>query len=206
MTSINSGIFIEGGSNSGQRVLHPAEILGSTGGVFTAKSQTAELAFELGEALMVYYQRGRSFVKQPALIESCDTSQRLAKIQFAFRGEAVSAEQRESYRVSTIMTELCVDIVDEMGCKLVDISVTGCSAIASGRYRQRQLVRITLYHEGEPISGQAIVRGVKRLDAERTRYGLLCVIERDSDGALKKGLREITMAVQRSQLQRLSRA
>ncbi len=205
MTSINSGVFIEGKSDSGQRVLHPAEILGSTGRGFTVKLQTTELVGELGQELMVYYARGATFLKQQALIESY-TLEGFAEIRFALLGEPVSAEQRENYRVSAVHAELCVDIAEEMGCKLVDISATGCSVIANGQYRLGQPLRITLYHEDEPITGEAVVRSKKQLDAKRTRYGLDCVLHRDSDGTLKKGLRDITMTVQRSQLRRLSRA
>ena len=206
MAGIGSGIFIEGRSKSGQRVLEPAEILDSTGGVLTAKVQSTELVFELGQELMVYYARGATLLKQSALVESCDTLEGFAEIQFALLAEPVSAEQRENYRVSAVNAELCVDIAEEMGCKLVDISSTGCSVIANGKYRLGQPLRITLYHEDEPITGEAVVRGKKKLDAERTRYGFDCVIDRYSDGTLKKGLRDITMTIQRSQLRRLSRA
>jgi len=205
MTRLSSGIFIEGRSHSGERILQPAEILGSTtGGVFSAKLQTTELVCELGQELMLYYEKGTMFLKQPALVESCDASDGLAEIQFVFRGEPVSAEQRENYRVSAVVADLRVDISDESECKLVDVSVTGCSAIVSGNYDLGQHVQITLYHENEPITGKAIVRGVRQLDAVRIRLGLLCILGCDTDGTFKKGLREITMAVQRSQLRRLS--
>ena len=205
MTNINSGIFIEGQSGSGQRVLHPAEILNSMKRVITAKLQTTELECELGQKLMVYYQIGDKFLKQAALIESCDTSEELAEIQFTFLDEPVSAEQRETYRVSTGMEDLYVDISDEIGCKLLDISVTGCSFISNVQYLLGQLVHITIYHKGEPIKGEAVVQSVRQYDAERTRYGLYCIIVSDTDGTLKRCLREITMTMQRSQLQRLSR-
>ena len=205
MTNINSGIFIEGQSGSGQRVLHPAEILDSMKRVITAKLQTTELECELGQKLMVYYQIGDKFLKQPALIESCDTSEEMSDIQFTLLDEPVSAEQRETYRVSAAMAELYVDISDEMGCELLDISMTGCSFISNVQYLLGQLVHITFYHEGEPITGEAVVQSVRQFDAERTRYGLHCICVRDTDSRLKRCLREITMTIQRSQLQRLSR-
>lgn len=206
ITENTIGVFIEEMSDSGQRVLHPAELLSSTDGVYSMKLQTDKPAEEPGEAITVYYQKGRSFLKQWARIESWDASGGFAEIQATLLGEPCSAEQREDYRVSAVMADLCVDLADETGCKLMDVSAVGCSAIATGTYTVGQLVPLTIYNKGEPIVGEAIVRGVKQLDDGRTRYGLACLLDRDSESKFKKALRDITMMIQRSQLQRLSRA
>ena len=41
---------------------------------------------------------------------------------------------------------------------------------------------------------------------DQIRYGLHCVDKSGSDGNLETGLRQMTMAIQRKQLRRLSRA
>ena len=205
MANIDSRVFFELKSDSGQRALHPAEIVGSKERAFAVKVRTAELMYKPGQKPIVFYDKDRTFVKQQTLVESCDTMEDFVEIQFTLLGEPMVAEQREVYRVSSVIADLHVDIGEETGCKLVDISTTGLSAIAGEKYRLDQVLRIALYPEDEPIGGKAVVRNMKQLDRDRIRYGLACVLDRDSGGALKKALHEITMSIQRSHLRRQSR-
>ncbi len=94
----------------------------------------------------VYYQIEDKFVKLPASIESCDTSEELSEIQFTLLDEPVSTEHRETDRVSAVMEDLFMDIGDDEECRLLDVSVTACSCISYEQYNMGQQVNITLYN------------------------------------------------------------
>ena len=119
MTESNIGVFIEQMSDSGQSVLHPAELLSSTDGVYSMKLQSERPVEEPGEAITIYFEKGRSFLKQWARVDSWKASEGFAEIQATLLGDPCSAEQRENYRVSAVMADLCIDLADETGCKLM---------------------------------------------------------------------------------------
>ena len=196
--------YLELPSASGQAVLHPARILESASDRYTATPESTDLAFEVDQQLTVYYYDHREFLKRPAVVKSVDAHDEPAVIEFAYSGEACSAERRGEYRVSAVMAEMFVGLEDETTCELVDISMGGCSVFAKGQYQLGQALKIRLNHEGRAVLGQVIVRGSRSLDSEKTRYGLSAVFDGRSDPRFKKALRQMTMTLERSQLKRLS--
>ena len=197
-------VFLELPSVSGQRVLHPARVTEAATDQYVAKVVSPDLTFEVEQKVLVYFHRDRQFMKQPVQIESVNVEDSFPVVGFALTGEAVSAERREFYRVSAVMSDIVVDFENETGCQLLDVSLTGCSVVATGKYRFGQVVRIRLYHKDCTFEGQARVQGIKKLDDERTRYGLMGILDKTGDTSIKKGLRELTTFLERRQLQRLS--
>lgn len=205
MAHSQDGIFLELPSPSGQAVLHPAKILESQRNRFTATPVSNGLAFQVGQRLTIYYHNRREFMKRMAVVESVDASDETTVVEFSHLGEACSADRRMEYRVSAVESDIAVGLEDEPACELADISMTGCSVLAIGPYELGQSLKIRLEHEGQTVVGEVIVRGIRSVGYDKTRYGLSVLPTRKPDDALKKMLRKMTMALERAQLQRLSR-
>lgn len=197
-------VFFELPSASGQRVLHPARVTEAATDKYVAKLVSPDVMFEVEQLVMVYFHSDRHFMKQPVQIESVNAKDSLPVVEFVLTGEAVSAENRSFYRVSAVMADIVIDLENETGCQLLDVSLMGCSVMAKGKYQLGQTVRIRLYHKNRTFDGQGCIQGVRDLGGERTRYGLIGILNETGDASIKKGLHELTMSLERLQLQRLS--
>lgn len=141
--------------------------------------------------------------------ESFDGVDELAEggIVFAFQAtaDAVSAENRQCYRVSTAVSPAVSASLNEGSpCPVMDVSATGFSVLADTELRQGQVVRAVLDHEQQQCNGTAIVQSVKTLPDGTTRYGLHCAGNENTNGNLLKGLQRISAALQRQQLRRMT--
>ena len=205
MIGANNHIFIEGRTDSGQRLLLPATVLNTGDQNYLAQLDIKpRKRFEANQAVLVYFEQNRKFLKQPALITSIGEDAEPLVLEFVLQGEPASAESREYYRVSAVMADIRIDIEKEAECKVLDVSVAGCSAECKGTYKLGDTVHIRLHHDGKTFDGDARVQGAKKLSGGSWRYGLLVIFDRDRDQSLKKALNSLTMYVQRVQLQRLA--
>lgn len=199
-------VFLEIPSASGQTVLHPAKVHQSTSHSFTATPESTDLVFEVDQQLTVYYYHHGTFMKRPAVVERAeDASDGPTAIELSYSGNACSAERRGEYRVSAVMADIFVGLEDEPTCEVVDISMGGCSVLAKGRYQIGQALEITLNHQDQAVVGQVVVRGSRSLGTDKTRYGLAAVSGAQPDYDFRKALRQMTMTLERTQLQRLAR-
>ncbi len=206
MVGIGSGFFVQIPNDSGHRVLHPAKVCSQVDDVFTAELEEAVIEFEEGQGFLVYFEKNRDFLQQPASVKSLDETDPKTVFSFVTQGEAVSAESRQCYRVSTVMADMKATLGHEDACPLLDVSATGFSAIAAAPYRIGDLVDAVLELEGTTYSGKVAVQSVRELTKGRIRYGTHCADDGKLGGTLKGGLNKISMFVQRQQLQRLSGA
>jgi len=129
------------------------------------------------------------------------------QLVFAFQttGEAVSAENRQCYRVSTVVASaVSAELNDQQSCPVLDVSATGFSVLCDAELRPGQVVRTKLEHEQQQCSGTAIVQSAKELPDGRTRYGMYCAGNEKSNGDLLKGLQRISASLQRQQLRRMT--
>jgi len=120
-------------------------------------------------------------------------------------GEPVSAESRQCFRVSTVMSGRTAVLGDEAGCDLLDVSVTGFSVNASEQHDVGDQVPAVHEHDGRRYSGRTSVQSVAAVRDGSYRYGLHCVND-DQSRALTEALQQISMAVQREHLRRRARA
>lgn len=206
MVGIGSGFFVQVPNDSGHRVLHPAKVCGQVDGIFTAELQEGGVEFEEGQGVLLYFEKRRDFMKQPACITTVDETEPKVVFSFETQGEAVSAESRQCYRVSTVMADMTAKFGNEEMCPLLDVSATGFSAIASTPYRIGDLVDAVLELEGTQFAGKVAVQSIRELTKGRIRYGTHCADDAKHANSLKIGLNKISMFVQRQQLQRLSGA
>ena len=108
-------------------------------------------------------------------------------IGFETTGEPVSAEGRQSFRVSTATSGLTARIGEE-ACPLLDISATGIAVISRATHLPGETVPVSISYDGRSYSGTARVQGIRKLPDGRIRFGL-----HGSDKGATGGLFEITV-------------
>ncbi len=199
-----STIFIRFPNESKNRILHPVTVT-ETGGSdnLTVLPENPELALEVDQELLIYFEQRRQFMQQPAKVEALLEGEAGTVATLKTFGEAVSAESRQCYRVSTVISKLTVTF-DGVSCPLRDVSVTGFAVISSNRYKVGQILDADLRFEGKKYIGKASVQSVAELPEGQVRYGANCVKAPASPTSLSKGVQQISMSVQRQQLNRLS--
>ncbi|MHC4220385.1 MAG: PilZ domain-containing protein [Planctomycetota bacterium] len=206
MLTHESKIFLNVPSESRQRLLHPATVKKAARSGYTAELEEPDLNFEAGQNIFVYYNHKRKFVKQAARIEAVLQTNPILVVGFATQGEPMSAESREWYRVSTVMTDLAAKIGTESNCKLLDVSSAGFAVEARQRYEIGQVLPVTLRYQDGQFSGEARVQSVREMDKGRIRYGFHSLDDKTSGGDLQKGQQVISAAIEREQLRRLARS
>ncbi|HAI14108.1 MAG TPA: hypothetical protein DCM28_20550 [Phycisphaerales bacterium] len=205
-------IYIQKPTQGQQRVLIPLDIVAlEQGQIIIETSQVFDWLPEDGQVL-VYYDRRRDFLKQSAKYEVViheedeDQVDGVMRLSIELLGEPVDAESRQTFRVSTVISGRTAHFAEEGEVSLVDVSASGYAVIASGKHNVGEIIKTTLNHDGRQFTGTACVQSVCELDTKRTRYGMFCVDKRQPGNNLNQGLLTISMAVQREQLRRLSRA
>ena len=202
MLKSGTDVFLGVPDEFGDYSLRPARVIWIKDRNFTVDLKDS-FALAEGEELFLYFEKDRAFTKQAALIQAVELGS-IASVDLELQGQPVSAESRQCYRVLTLSKDLSVQIGQEEGCRLLDISMTGFSAIATGKYRLGQVVEATLRHEGKEFSGKARIQSTRSCGLRQTRYGVQQLNERAGGGELPNGMKKICMAVQRRQLRRLA--
>ena len=180
---------------SAEQSLRPGRIVRSVNGHYTAELEESDFVAEVGDEAKVYYALKRAFVQQTLLIETVTITEN-AWVDFQLLGEPVSAENRQCYRVSMLVSNLSVKVGPEEYCRLLDISASGFSVTAAADYREGQVVEATLRYEDGEFSGRARIQRVRPWTLGRKRYGLHHLTKREGGGELHKGMKHICMAVQ----------
>jgi hypothetical protein len=126
-----------------------------------------------------------------------------AGVAFKLVGEAVSAEQRQLYRVSVPLADIRARVGTELNCHVVDISPEGFAAITRQQYVIGATVQIHFIYQGETVLAQARVQTARPTNDGRYRYGFFIG---DRISPARRALSQISMAVQRQQLRRLAGA
>lgn len=117
-------------------------------------------------------------------------------------GDPISAEARQTYRVSTISARIEARVGSESGLPVQDLSATGFAVLANEIYLVGQTVEVSICHGDEACAGKASVQSFRELESGRLRYGLRAVAEDRRAEAFLSTLQRISLAVQREQLQR----
>lgn len=214
MVGFGYNFYLQLPGKSKQRILHLAKVIGMKESVYTAEVKELDLAVESGQDVLVYYEKNREFMQQSARIEAVEEVETVEAVEeidetepqliisFITTGNPVSAESRQCYRVSTVMMDLTAGLGPELGCSILDVSITGFSVIATENYSVGEIVDASIEHDGQTYTGKICVQSVRELGKERIRYGLHCADEKKSPGNLAKGLQQMSISVQREQLRR----
>ena len=210
MFQVDQEIFFQKPSESAKRVLHAGKVICVEGDLVTATFEEEQLGFEEDLEFLVYYEKKREFMKQPAkiqtVIEVDPEFDARSSMAFQTCGEPVSAESRQCYRASTVISKRKVSVGGEDHCPLLDVSIAGFAFIGKESYQIGQILDTVLTHEGKTFRGTTAVQTIRELPDGRIRYGMYCSDERSSDADLLEGLHVVSMAVQREQLKRLAGA
>lgn len=227
MVAIGNAIFLQLPGSSERPVLHPGKVLGLHRETCTVAVEAEDLRIAEGQDVLVYFEKDREFLKQAARIDSAEpgcpddddescTGTRSARdmiddvaasgliVVFTVMGEPVSAERRETYRVSTVMMNLTTSFGKEAACPILDVSATGFALISTVRYELANMTDATITVDDKTYTGKVSVQSVRDLGRGRFRYGLHGIDEDRSTGALSKGLHRMSVKAQREQLRRLS--
>ncbi len=199
-------IFLNLPEGSQRDILHPARIKKAGERGYTAELEEPDPFLRPGLDLLVYYYLEHRFVKQPAHLDSVMQTGPTPLVGFQTTGEPMSAESRDRFRVSTVLSNLTATVGAETECLLLDISSTGFAVEATQRYELGHVVSVTLRFKGRQFNGKARIQSIRELDMGNIRYGLHAVEDKASGGDLQKGQQHISAAIEHEQLRRLSRS
>ena len=205
-TAPETGFYFQILDESEERILYPATVQEWNANRYTAGLQNNDPAPEPGQDVLIYYEIEREFMKQRARIELVSKTEFTAAIRFELRGDPVSAERRQCYRVSTVLAEVSATLGTEENCPVHDISATGFAVVASNHYRPGIVVNATVHYVGITSIGKGRIESVKELQSGLRRFGVHCISDKETGGTLQTGLQRIYASVQRCHLRRLKRA
>ncbi len=205
MPSKDVTIFIRFPNESTNRILHAVKVV-EVGGSdnLTVKPENPELPLEAEQELLIYFEKNRKFMQQPAKVEALLEGEEGVVAAMKTVGEPVSAESRQCYRVSTALSKLTTTFDGVGGCSLRDVSVTGFSVLSKKQYKNGQIIDAEIRFEGKRYVGKTSIQSVTPMEDGQIRYGVNCVKAAASATSLSKGVQQISMSVQRQQLNRLS--
>lgn len=203
MLSMDGGFFVQI-PNGSKRILHPATMIGVDDDVYTAELEEQDLPVADGQDILIFYEKKREFMQQPAHIQKIVEDETKLIIEFETTGEPVSAESRQYYRVSAVMAGLTATLGSENACPLLDVSRSGFSVIARQSYDLGSLVNAALRHDNHQYRDKVCIQSIRGLSRGRTRYGLHCVDKDRPASGTSRGLHQISVSLEREQLRRVS--
>ncbi len=205
MLSMDGGFFVQI-PNGSKRILHPATIVGTEDETHTAELEETDLPVADGQDILIFYEKKREFTQQAAHIQKVVDDETKLIIEFETTGEPVSAESRQYYRVSAVMTGLTATLGSENACPLLDVSRTGFSVVARQTYDLGSFVNAVLRYDNHQYRDRVCVQSIRDLSRGRIRYGLHCVNKNRHAGGTPKGLHQISVSLEREQLRRVAGA
>ncbi len=162
--------------------------------------------FEVDQEVLMYFNGKREFMQQVGRIKEIAQPEEGVGEPITFTiepvGDAISAESRQNYRVSTISADLEATVGEEQNLQVQDLSSTGFAVLATEEYQLGQTMEVSIAHADEQCHGIAAVQSVREFAPGRIRYGLRAIEEDPHTGEFLQVLQRISLAVQREQLQR----
>jgi len=204
MLDPGTNVFLLIPDGTEERVLHPATVVRAGSDLYVAELAESQLSVAEGLDVFLFRERDRTFTQQHARIQSVDVENGKTHVSFKTTGEPVSAESRDCYRVSAIGTEISATFGPEEDCRVLDVSATGFSVCACQRYAIGSRVDAVLRFEGDLHRGTVVIQSARPMDAERLRYGVYCLDDKQPAAGLRAALPRINLAIQRQLLQRRS--
>jgi len=199
-----SEIHMQDPRRSDKRFLYGGAVTVTTGNEATVSFGELDLNLLPGQTVALFFERKRKFMQQAARVVEVEQTESDLIVDLELVGEAVSAEGREFYRVSTISAEITADVNEESDCVLVDVSAMGFAVIARNHYPLGFTVATTLRYAGEEHTGIVCVQSVRNLGRGLIRYGMRYLENEGTTDGLKKGLQQVSLAVEREMLRRRS--
>lgn len=186
------------------RLLRRSNVIETEAEGFTVDFGEQPIPLTAGRELLCYFEGEREFMQQLVRVVEvlADKPRLVAKL--ATLGDSISAESRESHRVSTISADILAALGEERQLCVQDVSTTGFAVVAKGWYPIGTTFPVSITFESDIYSGLASVQSVRELRPGHVRYGLLALDDHPEAGDLLDGLHAIRLAVQRARLKRNS--
>jgi hypothetical protein len=210
-------LFLQRPAAAQDRILHPAVTVRRDDTSWLIRLAEVGVGLECEENVFLFFEQQREFMQQPATVvaihpsttagcDDAETADERPVFEIRTLGEPVSAESRQCYRVSTVISDRTVSVGERTDCTLLDVSATGFSVSSAQQLQVGDVVPATLSEDGRQWTGNVCIQSARELQPGLWRYGLHCGDGKPDEGDLCKGLRYISMAAQRAQLRRLSGA
>ena len=200
-----SEIFLKDFAGSFERILYPATIIEVRDDLYIVEFEEPHFRPEVEQNVFIFFEYSRNFYQQlTTILEINETEEGNRQIVLRTVGEAVSAEHRQFYRISTVISEIHAKIGSESECRVSDISIEGVSFISKKKYPMGQTLIVSVFSEMTKISGRMCIQNIRELDNDLVRYGLRVIEEQGTMNELENGLREISTHIEREQLNRLA--
>ncbi len=189
--------------------LYPGKVSATTDKGYNAVFVGRAFSLEGGAEVLVFYEIKYRFMQQPVRVlsvveEKKDADGTRITLELETTGDPFFAETRECYRVSCYSADVKAQLgEDREMCEVLDVSATGFSILSDAEYTVGQTLQATLYHNGTPVQGTAVVQSYRAF-GKKNRYGFRAVDDKRLKATLKKDLNRINLAVQREQAARLS--
>jgi hypothetical protein len=171
---------------------------------FTVEFGEEKIRFEVGQELLCYFDGEREFMQQAVRLVELVAEEPQLVARLATVGDPISAESRQTYRVSTISVDIFAKVGEERGLSVQDVSATGFAVNAKGSYPIGTTFPVSITFEDDMYSGVAAIQSVQQLRPGRIRYGLHALAEDPGAGDLLDGLHQVSLAVRRERLKRNS--
>lgn len=202
MLAAGTDIFVLIPNAANTRVLHPGKVL-----EVDAQHVVAEFDDSItpaaGSEVIVYGNYLGKFYQQGAAVIELRTAGLKPIIGFSRIGDAVSAEQRQIYRVTVALSGIVANLGKERSCQVVDMSPEGFGAISAKEHKLGSTIEIAMVCEGQDITAMARIQTCKKRYDGKFRYGMLIP---DRKNPARKSLELASASIQRQQLRRLSGA
>jgi hypothetical protein len=199
-----SRVLLRFDSPSRGRLLQSGIVQEVREGALTLAFDARHHAVEIGEEKIVYYNRGREFVRQSVVVEAQSSGGPPFELSVKSIGDAVSAGTRDEDRVSTSGIELTATLEDDDGCPVQDVSLSGLAVISNRQYPVGRCLEIAIRYADAEYVGQVEVQCAHPLGTGETRYGLLGVFDTTEGRGLQTGLTRLTLEIQQQHLKRIS--
>ena len=202
MLNAGQGMFLLVPKASGKPVLVPGKVIESKTATFTIQFEEAPKV-QVGLETQAYCDVRGKFFQQNATLTEIKTDSAAPAFVFARVGEPVSAEQRQTFRVSVALSNIAAEVGPHKKCQVVDLSPEGLAVIASPGLLPGAGVKVSLAYEQESFVAEARVQTIKVMPTGKVRYGLLVP---NVNASARKTLLKMSMSFQRTQLKRLAGA
>jgi len=191
-------VFLQLPGSSSQRPLYPGRVLEVSARGYAGYFRVHDDEVRAGMDVQIGFQLDGKFALQPVRVESVRPEGDELHIALEILGDPISADTRQSFRVSARDASVRCTFGTEPGCEVLEVSATGFAVHATRRHDLGQTLDVTVHFGGEHVTGRVVIQSAQRVSKARIRYGVHAP-ERISP-ALNLALSRINLAIQRQQL------
>lgn len=200
MLEVGSVVHLRFSNDSENRGIVKGSVLAATANDITVEfHEPVELSVDAGVHLL--YRLDNEFIRGMAIVQSVLREEPSLQVRLLWVGQPYPCKVRGSFRVAAHFEGLRAKL-GAASVWLVDLSFDGFSVWSQQHYELGANLEAVLYYGEKRYGGEACIRNIRDLGEGRRRYGLLVS---DNSLELKKGLQEITMAIQRQKLKKIAR-